>query len=115
MDPFLAAFLLIPLLALIAKELGKLKLPLGLIFLILVPAGWLLLSLRVQWYFVSLDALVRKNPNPSPDLLSKMQNTGGAMMYALYLGWAMSAIYFVLCLGLIKIVSFFLRRQHAGS
>jgi hypothetical protein len=111
MDPFLTVFLIIPPAALVARELGRLKLPLGLVFLIYVPAGWLLLSLRVQWHFAVLDQLARNNPNPSAEVLTKLQHEGGTMVFALYLGWAMAAVYFGICLGLIKIASYLIRRR----
>ena len=114
MNPFDAAFLILPVAALVAREFGKLKLPLWLIFLIYVPAGWLLMTLGVEWYFAALDKAVRSTPHPSEELLNKWQSDGAARVFAVYFGWAFAAIYFVLCLLIIKTVSFFVRRRSAN-
>jgi hypothetical protein len=115
MNPFDAAFLILPVAALVAREFGKLKLPLWLVFLIYVPAGWLLMTLGVEWYFAALDKAVRSTPHPSEELLHKWQSDGAARVFAVYFGWAFAAIYFALCLWIVKIVHFFVTRLRTAN
>jgi len=114
MDFFLAAFLVLPILALTAKEFGKLKLNLWVIFALYVVVGWLLIHLSVERYFDLLDEAVRSTPNPSSELLNKWQSDGAARVFASYLGWAQAAIYFLFWLWMIKIASFYIRKLRSS-
>ena len=115
MSFYLLAFLILPVAAIAARLFGKLKLPLWLIFLIYLPVGWLLLVLDVERYFDSLDVLVRSTPNPPAELLDKLQNDGAARVFAFYLGWAQAAIYFLLCLWIIKIIHFYIDKRRTTN
>ena len=97
MNLLIASFLVLPVIALIAKELGKLKLSRWSIFLIYVAVGWMLIYFAVERYFASLDEIVRNTPNPSEELLDRWQNDGAKRVFALYFGWFYAAIYFLGC------------------
>ena len=102
MNLFFAAFLLLPILALLAKESGKLRLPLWSIFLLYVAVGWLLVNLAVERYYAYLNELVLSTPDPPEELLNRMQNDGAKRVFALYFGWAYAGGYFLICLWIVK-------------
>lgn len=104
MSLYLTAFLILPLVSLVAKESGELKLPLWLIFFIYLGVGWLLVHLSVQSSLANIDGLVRNTPHPSSELLDEWQSDGARQVFALYFGWAYAAIYFLACLLVVKII-----------
>jgi len=110
MNLFFASFLILPILALLAKESGKLKLPLWSIFLVCAVVGWLLVNLAVEQYFASLDEVISSSPNPPEELLERRQNDGAKRVFALYFGWAYAALYFLICLWIIKAARALVRR-----
>jgi hypothetical protein len=97
------AFLVLPLVLLVLREKGTLKTPLWRIYLLYCLAGWLLINVSVQTYFASLDRLVESTPNPSDELLRKWSSDGAAQVFALFLGWAQAAVYFLMWLGAFKV------------
>ena len=115
MDPYLAAFLVIPIVALLAKESYQLKFSLWVVFIVYVLIGWLLVNLSVARHFDLLAQAVRDTANPSQELLDNSQNDGAANVFAYYFGWAYAAIYFVVCLWAFKVVTFFIYRRRAAS
>ncbi len=115
MDPYLAAFLVIPIAALLAKESYQLRFSLWVVFIVYVPVGWLLVNLSVARHFELLAQAVRDTANPSQELLDNSQNDGAANVFAYYFGWAYAAIYFVVCLWAFKVVTFFIYRRRAAS
>lgn len=98
MNPYFAAFLVLPIALFVAKGFGKLPLPMGAIFLICVAVGWLLVNLGVQWYFASLDERIHSTDNPPQELLNEWQNDGAKQVFAVLFGWVYAAIYFLLTL-----------------
>jgi hypothetical protein len=104
MNLYFVAFLIIPILALAAKEFGTLKLSRWSIFFIYVAAGWLLVHFAVVSHFTSLDEIVRNAPNPSEELLSEWENDGAPQVFALLFGWAYAAIYFLVCFSVVELV-----------
>ena len=103
MNLYFAAFLIIPILALAAKEFGGLKLSRWSIFFICVAAGWLLIYFAVESYFASLDEIVSNTPNPSEELLNEWENDGAPRVFAFFFGWAYAAIYFLVCFSVVEV------------
>ena len=104
MSLYLVAFLILPLAALAARESGKLKLSLWVIFFIYLGVGWLLVYLAVQSYLAGLDELVRNTPHPSKEVMDQWQNDGAMQVFALYFGWAYATAYYLTCLLIVKLV-----------
>jgi hypothetical protein len=104
MNFYLAAFLIIPVVALIAREAGKLRLSRWIIFFGYLAVGWLLVYLAVQSYLDNLDEPVRNTPHPSKELLDEWQDDGAKEVFALYFGWAFATVYFLACLMIINLV-----------
>src|SRR3989442_12066110 len=63
MNPYLIAFLTLPIAAIVAKLFFKWRLSLWIIFFGCVLSGWGLAHLAVERHFDNLDALVRSTPN----------------------------------------------------
>lgn len=101
---FFIAFLLVPLIALSAKKLLGWNRSIWLIFFVWIPLGWMLWILAIWSAEQHMDDLLRSNPDPSKELLDAWQNDGAANVFALYLGWAIAAVYFLLCLIVINII-----------
>jgi hypothetical protein len=110
MNPFWLVFLVIPFLALGAREFSKRRVSLWLILIVYMVVGWGLANLAVHWHFASLDAQVQNSALPSPELLDEWQSDGAAYVFALCFGWLYSAIYFLLCLWVYYIVRYFVKR-----
>jgi hypothetical protein len=104
MSLFVAAFLILPIAVLVARESGKLKLSLWSIFFICIAVGWLLVYLAVEQYSASLDEVVRKTPNPPKEFLDEWQNDGAKQVLGLYFGWAYAAVYFLICLSVVRMM-----------
>jgi hypothetical protein len=96
MSIYLALFLIIPITLVIAKELNRIQIPMWLIFLFYVPIGWFLICMAVEAHFSSLDDLVTYSSNPSEGLLRNWENDGAVQIFAYYLGWFHSSVYFLL-------------------
>jgi hypothetical protein len=110
MNPYLVAFLTLPVAAIVAKIFFKWRLSLWIIFFGCVLAGWGLAHLAVQQHFDNLDALVRSTPQPSEALLDALQSDGAAYVFAAYFGWVYAAVYFAVCLWLAYIAKFVVGR-----
>ena len=110
MNIYDAIFLLFPIVAIIAKEMLKLKISLWIIFVVWVGFGWLLVNLATWRHYEMLDELMRNTPNPSEELVERWQNDDASQVFALYFGWAYAAIYFLLCLPLVYIVRYAKKR-----
>ena len=110
MNPFWIVFLVIPFLALGARDFSKRRVSLWLIAIIYLVVGWGVVNLAVRWHFASLEAQVQNSASPSPELLDRLQSDGAAYVFAYYFGWLYSAIYFLLCLWVYYIARYFVKR-----
>ncbi|MFN0277297.1 MAG: hypothetical protein ACKVRN_01715 [Pyrinomonadaceae bacterium] len=104
MNVFFIAFLLIPLIALSAKKLFGWNRSIWLIFFAWIPLGWMLWLLFVWLSHQQLAELVESTPNPPDELLDRLLNDGAANVFALVFGWAIAAIYFLVCLVVVNIL-----------
>ena len=105
MDIFVIGFLLIPVVAISAKELFGWKRSLWLIFFVCVLFGWMLWALSIWSSQQQMDELVTRTQDPPKELLDGWQNDGATNVFALYFGWAIAAVYFLACLVFVRIVS----------
>ncbi len=72
--------------------------------------GWLLVNLAIDSSHRSLDDVMSRTPTPSDELLSKWQNDGAAQVFALYLGWIYSSIYFLISYFAVKLTAVFIKK-----
>ena len=103
MNLYFAAFLIIPVIALAAKESGTLKLAIWFVFVIYVVLGCLLVNLALDASQRDLDEIVRNTLNPSDKLLNEWQSGDTARVFASYFGWIYSSVYFYVCYCAVKL------------
>jgi hypothetical protein len=103
MNLYFAAFLIIPIVILVAKESGRLSRSPWLIFFSNAVIGWLLIILAVDSSQRSLDDIVRHTTNPSDELLKQWQNDGATQVFALYFGWIYAIVYFLISYSVVKL------------
>lgn len=106
MNPFWIVFLVVPFIALAARDISKRKVSVWSIAIVYVIVGWGLANLAVDWRFSSLAAQAQSSP--SPELLDQLQNDGAANVFAYYFGWLYAVIYFLLCLWIYYIARYFM-------
>jgi len=110
MNLYFAALLILPVVALGAKGLGKLKMSVWAIFFIYLAIGWLLVHLVVQSSTAALNELIQNTPNPSKELLNEWQNDTGRS-FASIAGLVYPTVYFSICLPVLYLVRFVKRMQ----